>query len=225
MSRRIVFLAGGAVLGLVMAAAGWYFFSPLLIENRVNEAFPFELPDQQELADMPGAEIEALESEFLEAVPSSEQLSQLSEEERQEVSDKVQVAAAAVMSDEMVDDPDMVAEEDQWVLVAQGQFVDADSFHQGSGQARVFQLDEQRVLRFEEFEVTNGPDLHVILTRNPSPARRSEVGDDYVDLGSLKGNVGNQNYDIPPEVDLAAFRGVVIYCVPFHVVFATATLS
>ena len=51
------------------------------------------------------------------------------------------------------------------------------------------------------------------------------VGDDYVHLGALKGNIGNQNYEIPAEVDLSEYKSVVIYCVPFHVVFATATLS
>jgi hypothetical protein len=100
----------------------------------------------------------------------------------------------------------------------------ADSFHQGSGQATIYQLPEGgHVLRFEEFDVTNGPDLHVILVKNPSPVSSADVGDDYIDLGSLKGNIGNQNYDIPAGVDLSQYQSVVIYCVPFHVVFATAT--
>ena len=48
----------------------------------------------------------------------------------------------------------------------------------------------------------------------------------YVDLGSLKGNRGSQNYDIPPGVDLSSGEwSVVIYCQPFHVIFATAQLA
>jgi hypothetical protein len=48
----------------------------------------------------------------------------------------------------------------------------------------------------------------------------------YVDLGSLKGNRGSQNYDIPPDVDITSGEWtVVIYCVPFHVIFATAALG
>ena len=81
-----------------------------------------------------------------------------------------------------------------------------------------------RVLRFEEFRATNGPDLHVLLAAAPLPTNRHDLGE-YIDLGSLKGNVGDQNYDIPEDVDVARYASVVIYCKPFHVVFATATLN
>jgi hypothetical protein len=50
------------------------------------------------------------------------------------------------------------------------------------------------------------------------------VGSDYIDLGFLKGNIGDQNYDLPAGVDLSQYNSVVIYCLPFHVVFSTATL-
>ncbi|MEM7031214.1 MAG: DM13 domain-containing protein, partial [Chloroflexota bacterium] len=111
-------------------------------------------------------------------------------------------------------------------VLKQGSFIDADDFHKGSGAATVYQVpDGQDVLRFEDFSVTNGPDLHVILSSNPNPTSSSDIGDDYIDLGSLKGNMGNQNYEIPADIDLANYQSVVIYCMPFHVVFATATLN
>ena len=66
--------------------------------------------------------------------------------------------------------------------------------------------------------------MHVLLARDPVPSSRDDLGE-YLDLGSLKGNVGNQNYEIPSGTDLSQFKSVVIYCVPFHVVFATATLG
>lgn len=47
----------------------------------------------------------------------------------------------------------------------------------------------------------------------------------FLDLGELKGNVGSQNYEIPAGTDLSIYNSVVIYCQPFHVVFATATLT
>ena len=47
----------------------------------------------------------------------------------------------------------------------------------------------------------------------------------YIDLGKLKGNIGNQNYPIPADLDLSPGGSVVIYCVPFHVIFSVASLQ
>lgn len=107
--------------------------------------------------------------------------------------------------------------------LATGTFMDADNFHKGSGTATLYALaDGSNVVRLEDFEVTNGPDLHVLLSTSDDPA--VDLGD-YLDLGSLKGNVGNQNYDIPVGVDVSVYRSVIIYCDPFHVLFASAELS
>jgi hypothetical protein len=109
--------------------------------------------------------------------------------------------------------------------LARGSFMDADDFHLGSGTALLLQQGDGTVfLRLESFNVTNGPDLHVYLAEGNQPQDRGSLGE-YLDLGELKGNVGNQNYDIPPSTDLSAFNSVVIYCEPFHVVFSTATIS
>ena len=109
----------------------------------------------------------------------------------------------------------------EWVAVGQGAFVGADAFHMGEGVATIFSQGDQSVLRLEDFTVTNGPDLHVLLVQNIDGTSSSELGE-YLDLGSLKGNVGNQNYEIPAGTDLSQYSGVMIYCMPFHVVFATA---
>ncbi len=209
---------------LVVAAVvviGWFLVSPLFINRTVDEAFPFTLPSDSEMASMTASEKGDLESAFFAALPDEAAMDELSDEDMAEVTDRVMVAAAAVMADTEADD----AMADEWIVVVQGSFSDADSFHRGSGSATVFQMGDERVLRFEDFTATNGPDLHVILTRDPAPSSRAEVGDDYVDLGSLKGNVGNQNYELPADLDLGEYQGVVIYCMPFHVVFATATLN
>ncbi len=113
--------------------------------------------------------------------------------------------------------------EDQPTALLSGSFSGADDFHQGSGSATVYELaDGSRVLRLEDFEVTNGPDLHVLAVPASNPTGRDDISG-YVDLGSLKGNIGNQNYDIP--ADLLEIGSVVIYCVPFHVLFASAPLT
>lgn len=110
-------------------------------------------------------------------------------------------------------------------ILSMGTFVDADSFHQGSGTALVTAVDGQALLRLEEFRVTNGPDLYIYLAVHPKPASRANVDEGFVNLGRLKGNIGAQNYPVPAGTDLARFRSAVIYCQRFHVVFATATLQ
>ena len=114
------------------------------------------------------------------------------------------------------------------VALLSGMFQDADSFHRGSGTATVYQLGDggRRVLRLDDFRVTNGPDLRVLLANFATPTERQHLElAGYVELAPLKGNVGAQNYDLPDDFDLAAARSVVIYCNPFRVIFSTATLT
>ncbi len=75
---------------------------------------------------------------------------------------------------------------------------------------------EQRFLRLEGFSTPNGPDLKVYL--------RAENGD-FVSLGDLQGNIGDQNYEIPPDVDLTVFNAVDIWCERFSVGFGLANLT
>ncbi len=111
--------------------------------------------------------------------------------------------------------------------IKSGNFRDADSFHLGSGRASIYRLEDgSQVLRLEDFRVTNGPDLRVLLASHPDPSTRADLNaQGYIELGKLKGNIGNQNYDIPASVDVMAQMSVVIYCKPFHVVFSVAPLQ
>lgn len=110
------------------------------------------------------------------------------------------------------------------VLVLSGLFQDADDNHKGSGSASIYELNGRNVLRFEDFDVTNGPDLHVYLVENADADSLSGFGE-YIDLGELKGNQGNQNYDLPNTFDPAITGAIVIWCEPFQVLFATAPLG
>jgi len=221
MNKNSKLIIGILVVAIVLAA-GWYLASPLFINNAVDEAFPFEMPDAATLANMDGDEMTALEAEFMDAVPNEATVANLSDEDRETVTDEVMAAAAAVMSDKTMDDTVPAAE---WVTAASGTFVGADNFHEGEGTAVILQQGDQRVLRFEDFRVTNGPDLHVILSKSADPIGSGALGDDYIDLGSLKGNAGNQNYELSADLDLSEYQSVVIYCQPFHVLFAAASLS
>lgn len=102
----------------------------------------------------------------------------------------------------------------------EGAFMD-ESRYSTSGRAVVLgNGTAQRFLRFEEFATDNGPDLNVYLVN-------SSTGDvsDYIDLGDLKGNIGEQNYEIPAGVDLDVYDRVVVWCVRFGVGFGSASLT
>ena len=112
-------------------------------------------------------------------------------------------------------------------VIARGRFVDADAVHKGSGEATLYGLrDGSHVVRFEDFRTTNGPDLVVYLARHPSPTQAADVlGNGFVSLGKLKGNIGNQNYSIPEGTDVTEYNSVVIWCELFGVLFSPAALS
>lgn len=93
-------------------------------------------------------------------------------------------------------------------------------------QATTFRLEDgSHVLRLEDFASTNGPDLFVYLTTADADATDDELGAEFVDLGVLTGNIGNQNYVIPADVDLDRFDTVVIWCRRFTTAFGAADLT
>ncbi len=104
-----------------------------------------------------------------------------------------------------------------------GMFEDEDRLHRGSGSATIYTLEDgKNFLRLEDLSVTNGPDLFVLLMEDPE-GRDKDQG--YINLGELKGNRGNQNYEIPPEVAIGDYDAVMIYCRAFSVIFSIAELG
>ncbi len=103
--------------------------------------------------------------------------------------------------------------------LVQGMFI--DRAHPTTGVAKIITDGNRRFLRFEDFETDNGPDLNVYLT---TPGPDGGVGDDPIDLGNLKGNIGDQNYELGPEIDLDRYTTVFIWCVRFRVAFGAAAL-
>src|ERR687896_785037 len=98
--------------------------------------------------------------------------------------------------------------------------------HTTTGRAVILELpDGRRLLRFEDLETSNGPDLKVYLSEIPAGDDELAYGQRFVDLGALKGNVGNQNYELPDSLDLERFQSAVIWCRRFAVGFAVAPLD
>ena len=107
------------------------------------------------------------------------------------------------------------------VQLARGEF--ESLAHPGEGVATAIRLAKGgQVLTLTNFEVDNGPDLRVYLVAGE--VDQGSVGD-FKDLGALKGNKGNQQYEIPDGVDLAKYSNVVIWCRAFSVAFASAPLQ
>ncbi len=107
-------------------------------------------------------------------------------------------------------------------LLGAGQFVGLAG-HRGTGDAGIFQNpDGSLVLRFENFDIQNGPDLEVYLVPGPDQASLPEGS---IHLGALKGNIGDQNYELPPGTELApgAYTALV-WCEAFSVEFVGATI-
>ena len=191
-----------AVLVVAVLGAAWFFVSPLFIDEVVDEDFDLALPDG------------SLNMAKVMSMPEDERMSM-----------QTDIMATAASAPDRASAEDMPA--DAPVVVATGEFTDADAIHKGSGRAILYALpDGRHVLRFEDFRTTNGPALVVYLASHPSPASAADVTDQgYLSLGELKGNVGNQNYPIPADVDVAGYRSVVIWCELFDVLFSPAALE
>lgn len=99
--------------------------------------------------------------------------------------------------------------------------------HKTQGLATIYQSpDGKRTLRLTEFETSNGPDVQVYLVGAPDAGDNETVTKaGFVHVAALKGNIGDQNYELPADVDLARYRAVTIWCRRFGVNFATAPLS
>jgi hypothetical protein len=194
MSRKTLIGIAAVVVAIPALGLGWWLFSPYFIDEEVNEEFPYSAS-----ATIPDAMTQdEAETEMVDAAGAPD-------------SDSTEPMPEAM--------DDMPEEEIVASIVVQGGFTGQDAVHQGEGGATVYSLpDGTNVLRFEDFRVTNGPDLHVLVSPDGSVSSAT-------DLGELKGNVGNQNYELPADLDPASLTTVIIYCDPFRVIFSTAELA
>ncbi|MEM9950588.1 MAG: DM13 domain-containing protein [Chloroflexota bacterium] len=202
--NRNTLIIGVIIIALIGIGVTFPLWSPYFINDVVDEAFPeFTTAELDAVRDMP----EDQQTILVEMASDSPEMA----------SD----TARAMMEEDTEMNDEMPSNEP--IILSEGTFTFIDAVHNGEGTATIFQLpDDSRILRFENFRVTNGPQLHVVLSRNNPTSIFGDIGDDYIDLGPLSGNVGNQNYEIPDDVDLEEYNTVVIYCVPFSVVFTTA---
>ena len=227
-------IAGVAVVGIAIAAwlaFGFFGIQTAFIDNEVNES-----ADHLFTA-APAAVEEAPEADVSETAEAADQPVEASTEEapveepaaEEEPATPVEEApveeepAAPVEEEPVVEDApaeEPPAEEattpGEIVTIASGAFASTNGYSV-TGDALVLNNGtEQRFLRFENFVSDNGPDLKVYL--------RAANGE-FVSLGDLSGNIGDQNYEIPVDVDLSVFTNVEIWCERFSAGFGVATLA
>jgi hypothetical protein len=211
--KRPIFFVPAIIVAIPAVWLAWWLGSPLFIDKTVIEAFPTvstvvtpavtQAPaaTQPPPSDSPEGEVAVAPADQPATSPTT-----------------AVPADAAPATTEAPAEP---------VALLSGMFKDADSRHHGSGDATIYELaDGTVVLRVENLDVTNGPDLHVFLAPVADADERDDVmAEGYLDLGELKGNKGDQNYIILGNFDPTREWTVVIYCVPFHVIFSTAPLG
>jgi len=120
--------------------------------------------------------------------------------------------------------PEMMQTSEPKIMWA-GNFVGVgDGIHDAQGIAKVLTVNDgqtvHKILRLENFKATNGPDLYVYLSKDPTG-----INDGFISLGRLKGNIGNQNYHIAEDVNLDEYNNVLIWCKMFSVLFGHADFT
>ncbi len=196
-------IGGIIAVAVVAAVVGYFLASPLFIATEVNEPIPTAMAAQEY-------------QKF--SAMSEEDRMQMAAQMSEEKKNMVMMGAAQVTSSMDENIAGMSEQEMEKVtmeVMRTGSFVGVGG-HAAEGVAKILSVKGNEYLRFEEFMVTNGPDLRVYLTSG-GDVKNGEH------LGKLKGNKGDLNY-LLAGIETSKFDTVVIYCQPFGVVFATATL-
>jgi len=195
------------IVGVI--AVGGFLASPLFYETEVDEPLPVALNNIEEGLTL---------KKFSEMEEQQRQI--LVEKMPQKVKDMIMEESATLpttVSEEMDGMMDKDSSKENSVVITKTGEFEGLAGHKAEGIAKIIQANDMTFLRFENFEVTNGPDLRVYITAG---------GDVHqgIQLEKLKGSRGDQNY-LLENIDLGVYDTVVIYCQPFGVYFGQASLE
>ena len=196
----------GVIIAIIVVPLVVYTVSPLLISTEVNEPLPvLASPEFQRFMNL-----------------TEEGRIQAADNMSQQEKNSIMILAAKENStvNESIDTKVAGQETDTSRNMLSGKFIGVnDGIHNAEGVAKVIALDDgTSVLRLEKFKATNGPDLYVYLATDKSAS-------DIVNLGRLKGNIGNQNYPIPSGTDVTKYNTALIWCKAFSVLFGSARFA
>ena len=206
------------IIAAVAIPVGVYTISPLFISNTINEPLPTTaaVANQKEASQQYQKFISMNEQDRMNVAK------QMSQKEM----NMVMIGAAQVNNtiNENALMPGTIKQQQQSNVtstkIRTGSFIGAgDGFHNAEGLAMIIPLEDgSTILRLENFKSTNGPNVHVYLSTD-------KTASNFIDLGRLKANNGNQNYNIPKGTDLAKYSMVLIWCKDFSVLFGSAELK
>ena len=226
MNKKIVIVV--IIIVVVVALAipfAIYTVSPLFISNTINEPLPTTAAVVSK---------KAASQEYQKFVSMNEQdRINAAKQMNQRGKNMVMIGAAQInntMNENVVMLAGVINEQQQSNITTTtaaptstrtGSFIGAgDGFHNAEGLAKVMPLDGSghTILRLEKFKSTNGPNVHLYLATD-------KTASNFIDLGRLKANNGNQNYKIPVGTDLAKYNMALIWCKDFSVLFGSAQLK
>lgn len=220
MHRRVKIGIIGAII-IIIGLSAFYLASPLFISTEIDEPLP-------EGAEVPAPPPSNQFQEFM-AMSEEERIeagNQMDEQEKNQI--MLEFTRLNTSIDESMVQINQSISEQQTSqignetsdLLLTGSFVGVgDGIHDAQGIAKVIPIEGGGdVLRLEDLVVTNGPDLYVYLSTDKSAS-------DFMNLGRLKANIGNQNYPIPVGTDLSKYDTVLIWCRAFSVLFGSADLK
>jgi len=195
------------IIAVIVGAASVFAVSPYFTESTVDEALPTGAIMQPKMEDKDAMMIKDDSTMIEEESIMEDKMMEETMEEKESMMEK--------------DDSMMEETIEELVVVSYaGTFTGAgDGIHDAQGDAYTIPLEDgSNVLRLENFKSTNGPDLFVYLATD-------ENASEFINLGVLKANNGNQNYQIPDDTDLDKYNKVLIWCKSFSVLFGSAELS
>jgi len=218
MRREIKFGIISAIV-IIIGVSVFYLASPLFISTEIDEPLP------------EGAELSPPSNQLQEFIAMSEEErieagNQMGEQERNQImleftrmNTSIDESMAQINQSLLEQQTSQTGNETSNLLLT-GSFVGVgDGIHDAQGIAKVIPIESgSNVLRLEDLVVTNGPDLYVYLSTDKSAS-------DFVNLGRLKANIGNQNYEVPEGTDLTKYGTVLIWCKAFSVLFGSADLK
>jgi Electron transfer DM13 len=213
--RRGIKIGTISAIVIIVGVGAYYLASPLFISTEVNEPLPTSAVRSESFQ-----RFAAMNEE--EKMQAAKQMSPQERDEIMSAAARVNNSVDESMNRTLLQQPQNTTStaNTRQDTVRTGSFIGVgDGIHNAEGIAKVIPLEDgSNILRLENLQVTNGPDLYVYLATDKSAL-------DFVSLGKLKANNGNQNYNIPSQTDLIKYDTVLIWCRPFSVLFGSAELA